>query len=134
MKKDDSNTSTSDIMNTFGIDNATAVQYMKVGDRLGLCNYDPQEEIEKRRKILSKNVICLETGMMYLNAKECGEETKLGEAIISAVCAGKVKMRGDLHFKFLCDLTKEEFIKYECKKWLENNGLYEIFIEKNKNI
>lgn len=134
MKKDDANTSTSDVMNAFGIDNATAVQYLKVGNRLGLCHYDPQEEIEKRRKITSKNVICLETGMIYMNAKECGEKTKLGEAIISAVCGGKVKMRGDLHFKFLCDLTEEEFIKYGCQKWLRNNGLLEIFIEKNRRL
>ena len=72
--------------------------------------------------------------MIYMNAKECGEETKLGEAIISAVCGGKVKMRGDLHFKFLCDLTEEEFIKYGCQKWLRNNGLLEIFIEKNRRL
>lgn len=56
----------------------------------------PKEFFEKE----SKKVICIETGVIYYSINEVERQTKISQSSVSAVCHGKRKSAGKLHWKF----------------------------------
>lgn len=48
----------------------------------------------------NKPIICLETGIVYFNAKTAAEQTKCNHSNIIQVCRGKRKSTNGLHFKY----------------------------------
>ena len=75
-----------DIAHAFGIAYATTLKYIQREASFGWCSYSKWED----RKILdannridhgSKNILCLENGVTYKNAKEAGCALKLGDNV-----------------------------------------------------
>lgn len=59
---------------------------------------------EVRRKIsdgVSKQVLCVETGVVYKSATEANNNTPANYAAISRCCSGKQKTAGGFHWEFL---------------------------------
>ena len=116
----------SEIEKLMKISDTTVRKYLKCGKEMGMCDYGTEEgnkrqtEINSnyKRKIYSKEVICLENGYRYGSLRECEENsikdfnTLLQVSGICEVCNGKRKSHKDYHFKYVQDLTEEEKIKY----------------------
>jgi len=66
--------------------------------RLGLKNSDYHKQMVSEK--VSKAVICLETGVVYKNARVAAKELNLQYSKISLVCNGKRGTTGGLHFEF----------------------------------
>ena len=49
----------------------------------------------------TKKVKCIETGTVYNSLTECANELELNISKISAVCRGKRKSTGNLHFEYV---------------------------------
>lgn len=64
--------------------------------RYWLGKTKPKEFFEKE----SKKVICIETGIIYYSTNEVERQTKIKQSSISAVCNGKRKTAGKMHWEF----------------------------------
>lgn len=100
----------------------TIIKYLKQGSKLDWCEYIPKEEIIKASikvgKLNRKPVICINTKQVFESATDCAKQSlnvfgvKLNFGEISAVCRGKRKFYKGRIFKYVQDLTEEEYIKY----------------------
>lgn len=63
----------------------------------------------------SKNIICITTNIIFANAKEAGIYYNIDNSGIAKVCKGKRKTINYFIFKYIEDLTEEEYIKYDIK-------------------
>ena len=120
----------SEIEKLMKISDTTVRKYLRCGKEINMCNYSTEEgnkrqtEINSnyKRKIYSKEVICLENGYRYSSLKECEEKsiedfkTPLQKGGICQVCNGKRKDHKGYHFKYIQDLTQEERIKYNIEE------------------
>ena len=90
------------------------------------------EKLKKRKKSKIKNItksskgiICLENKMIFITIAECerrSEElfgTKLDHSPISAVCSGKKSQYKGFTFRYILDLSEEEYIKYNIENKLK---------------
>lgn len=126
-----------DIAATFNVNPATIKNWLKVGNRIGLCEYDERGNRKRGAKECakknSKPLICVDNGELYKNLSECANSNGVKmTSNISMACNGHIKTCKGFHFKYLKDLTLEEFTYYNCEQWLKDNELWEIFVSKNK--
>lgn len=127
-KKDNPKLSTTEIGIMMGLCRHTICSYLQRGNELKWCEYDGErEKIISHRKLgkNSKSLISIENGKIFESIKVCCEKSieifgiQLAPKRISAVCTGRDKTHNGLHFKFISDLTKEEYIKYDVENKLK---------------
>jgi very-short-patch-repair endonuclease len=141
LKKENPKLSPNDIVKIMGnISISPVSSYLKFGDKHGLCIYKPKEEhlisnrvnAQKYKYITSKVIICLDDEKIFYSVMDCDRQSEklynkhLDFRNISAVCNNKRNHTGNKHFKFISDLTPEEYIKYDIDnklKELHNNEL-----------
>ena len=124
-----------DIINEIKIikSNPTITRYLKQGSKFGWCNYNADEERKKGQLKASKSegrdkqIICMNDYVVFNNAVNCINyyydkyNLKLYKSSISNVCNNKQKNTQGLIFKFIKDLTSEEYIKYDIENKLKQN-------------
>ena len=127
--KKDINISTMDLSKELNVDKSTISRYLKLGNELGICEYDIEEEkrkgLKKARKSVvkrcSKPVEVFKDGVsvgVYPSASELARvsEEKLGvkliQTAISAVCRGEYKGKQHKGFTYkYANVDIDEFIK-----------------------
>ena len=107
---------------------ATISKWLKIGTKIGMCDYDTKKTIKEGYKQgikkTSKKVICINYKTIYSSLSKCKEELKLlgvrtCKESISKVCNNeKTDIKG-LKFKFVDNLTEEEYIKYDIENKLK---------------
>lgn len=104
-----------------GISATSIRKWLKIGDSIGLCNYDKNNSHLK----CCKSVICLETLDVFDSIVNCCiyfEKTfniMLNKSSVAKCCNNKQKTAMGYTFKFIKDLTEEECIKYDVERKLE---------------
>ena len=135
IKNEKPNFSSRDISCIIGVHYVTIERWLELGNKFGLCVYNKEAEKIKAKKEISKKsskpLLFVEKGILYRNSNECGKDLGIKTKIINLSCSSKKPTRG-LHFKYLKDLTPEEFTYYNCEQWLKDNDLWDIFVLKNK--
>lgn len=66
----DKNITSDGISKIFKINIATVSKYLKIGNELGLCSYNPVDGHKRASNTLKKEVICKNTGEIFKSAKE----------------------------------------------------------------
>lgn len=104
----------------------TAIRsWLKIGTKLGWCQYDPKKEMEKGMFVKGipgryelKPVICLDNGLTFKSISECARKSficfgcDINRKCISMVCNHKRKHAHGFHFKFISELTNEEYVLF----------------------
>lgn len=73
----------------------------KIGQLNPFFKKDHSEEFKnKLRKRLSKKVLCVETGIIYISTKEAGKLLNIDASCISKCCRGERKTAGGYHWKY----------------------------------
>lgn len=129
LKQNNLNLTTFDIGEKLGVTHTTIGRYLKIGTRLGWCKYDSQEERNKanikRIKTNSIPIICINNEKVYKSASFCSSISKqefginLIDVGIRYCCYGKYKHTKGYQFKYIKDLTPEEYIKYDIENKLK---------------
>jgi hypothetical protein len=111
------------------LDRSTIVDYLKKGQEIDKCDYNPKiassEAHFKVGKESGKPIICLTNNMTIENARDCSRKSidlfgvTIGWSAICAVCRGVHKHTKGYIFKYMQDLTQEELIKYNLINNLE---------------
>lgn len=132
-----SNITTTNLINKFNLSQPTISSYLKFGNKIGICNYDPKNEMKKNMfknsRAIVKSVICLETNEIFESAieieKRCYElfGCKMTHRSISNCCNGKQKSdyKG-FNFRFY-DKVSNAII------WLENDNLNKTEVYYHRN-
>ena len=98
--------STKEIAEIMKVCYSTICKWLKVGQPLGWCNYDPKKSNIAKGKLVGKSLICLENGFMFKSASDCARQSeelfgiKLGGCGISAVCRGTFKKYKGFTFEY----------------------------------
>jgi hypothetical protein len=127
--------STIEIEKITNIPNARICKYLKQGNKLNMCDYDSQKAMRDGFKkgqqnstiSQSKSLICLDDFNVFFSINDCERKSKLLYGITMwHERLGKACNNGTSYnkhnFKFIKDLTKEEYIKYDVDNKL--NKLY----------
>jgi len=93
-KNNHQNVSVSDLVKIYKLNKTTIVKYLKLGDVLNWCHYNPKEEMRKSGQQRMLPVICITTGKIYNSIKEAESDMKC--CGISACCRHKIKYAGKL--------------------------------------
>jgi hypothetical protein len=123
---------TGDIAKLMKNSNSTVRKYLIYGNQLGWCVYNGYEEqlrsnkrnSQKSKILCSKIVICIEIEKLFLGTIECSKqiESEIGISIsnsgISNSCRNETKVKG-YTFKYIENLTPEEYIKYDIENKLK---------------
>jgi len=127
-KDNNINLTTQDIAKTMNMNVTTINKYLKTGTELGWCKYDPKEEMRKSNsrngKLKAKNLFCINIEQVFESASEIERQSeklfdiKLDHRAISSICLGKQRTHKGYIFKYIKDLTPEEYIKYDIKNKL----------------
>ena len=103
---------TTQIGHYFNLHYGTIERYLKHGNLLGLCHYNPKEEMKirsaKNGKKSRKKVICLNTNKVYESLLSASVNYKISDSLISSCCHHKVKSAGKLS-----DGTKLQWMYYD---------------------
>jgi hypothetical protein len=142
LKKNNPQLTAKDIGILMGGFNVSSISnWLKCGDECGWCTYDIENEKKLGNKKAIKNIIknstkpliCIETKDIYISASELDRKsesifkTKLRQSLIQSVCIGKRKHHKGYTFKYILNLTSEEYIKYDIENKLkELESLYNI--------
>jgi predicted transcriptional regulator len=125
--------STREIGNMMKLSQATIITYLKKGsNKLNWCEYNPKDEqiksaIRNGRKN-NKRLIVVKNNKfygIYYSLSELGREcfndfgVKMTTSLISQVCNDKQKQHKGYQFKYIEDLTLEEYIKYDIENKLK---------------
>jgi len=110
------NYSASIIGEKYKLTKQTILSYLKTGNKLGWCKYDPYLKMQERGKISGKQrsieIICLDTGGIYPNARVLKEYFEkqyniiLEENNIRANCRGVIKYHKGYHFAYIKNFKK----------------------------
>jgi len=96
----------------FNLHYGTIARYLRCGNSLGLCSYDPKEETKirssKAGKKSRKKVICLTTNKVYESLLSASIDFKICDSAISQCCHNKRKFAGKLS-----DGAKLQWMYYE---------------------
>lgn len=79
------------IADLFQVAPNTIITYLKRGAKLGICNYDKKNEIEKNKIKCSKPVLCRTTNIKYKSISDASRDTGVATTSISGCCIGKYK-------------------------------------------
>ena len=76
----------------------TVRRYLRRGELLDWCSYDPEKDKLKSQKLASKGrqtaVVCLNTGEEFDSIKDAAKAYNVNPGSISAVCRGKSHFGG----------------------------------------
>ena len=109
---------TSDIEKIFKLSRSTIINYLKIGNEVGWCNYNPKEEMKKcalrNHKKTDKPLQCLENGYVFSSSSEVekNSENIFGYKIWKNGAWGQAKGKykytgkGRNHFKII---SREQF-------------------------
>ena len=117
-KKNNPNIMTKDISKLMNMDRQTLRKYFKKGNKIGWCYYNAEEE-SKKGIANSKIVWSQDKNILFKSISDCERQSlklfgvKITSASISAVCNNKQIETKGYQFKFISDLTPEEYIKYD---------------------
>lgn len=124
--------SVKEIAKIMKLDRSTIVDYLNTGFEINKCDYDSKiassQAHSKSGKESGKLIICLTNEMIFDSARDCSRKSNeifgvdIGWSAICAVCRGVHKHTKGYVFKYICDLTKEEYIKYNIENKLKNNN------------
>jgi very-short-patch-repair endonuclease len=109
--------STKEIGKIMKISSKTILDYLKRGAEICWCDYNSRYK--------EKPIINLDDGRVYTSSTNCEKLSikyygiKLTQSKISSVCTGKRLTHHGYHFKFISDLTTEEYIKYDIENKLK---------------
>jgi len=103
---------TKDISNITKISQGVVIIYLKQGDKLNLCNYNPKKSYKYKylngyKSNIRKQVICIETSKIYDSIVEAGIDMNCPNTHISSCCKNKRKTCGKLedgtplHWKYV---------------------------------
>lgn len=126
LNKNKTLTEISDIMK---ICKPTLRKYFKLGKEMGLCDYENSISYKRQQNLnrvnsknkFSKTLICFNNLKLYKSLIRCEESSKkdlgikIGKTGIWSVCNNKQKDIYGFKFKYIENLTQEEYIKYDIK-------------------
>ena len=121
-KKENPNLTTVDISKIMNVSSVTVRNWLKIGSGLNLCSYNPKIDGKNKNNL---QLICLNNGIIFESLRDCERKSEeiLGVHIdrksITRVCKNKQKSTKGYTFKFIKDLTEEEYIKYNVERKLE---------------
>lgn len=131
IKKQNPNFTTQNISDLTHFCKNTIITWLKVGNELGWCKYNSMDEWNKTKfgvknnKSIWKKIICLENGIIFDSVNACSRKSKdvfginISESFLSLVCNNKRKYARGYHFKFISDLTLEEYKNYDVENKLK---------------
>lgn len=132
LKKRNFNLTTGDIANIMNLSRDVVIKYLKYGRELGLCDYSEKEEMVKRgikqgkqkckSLIILKNEECLRIYVSLIQLERMSLKDfgiKLIGSKISMVCNNLKPQYKGYQFKYISDLTPEEYIKYDIENKLK---------------
>lgn len=112
----------SEIAKILKINENTIRKYLKTGNAIGLCKYNPKEEMKKsimrNGKMPPNKLICLDNGYIFQSTNECLKMSielfgvKMSKSMLQRACRGVIDSYKGYHFKYVKDLSEEEKIKY----------------------
>ncbi|WP_252251326.1 HTH domain-containing protein [Clostridium sp. VAP52] len=120
--------SAKEISKKLDVSDTTIREYLKELTDQGVCNYNPEDikEIYKyRTEKLSKPILCLNNQQVFKSATECSKKSEkifninIPAKRISDVCNNKKRYYKGYYFKFIKDLTDEEYIEYNIENELQ---------------
>lgn len=103
------------------LSSSTIRNYLKKGSKIQLCNYKPNLKGSSK----CYQTLCMTTGKLFSSVSEIervSEEifgVKLLNSMLSETCNGKHKSYKGFKFKYIKDLTLEEYIKYDIENKLK---------------
>jgi very-short-patch-repair endonuclease len=118
-----------------GISKSIVNKYLKQGNELNIIKYNPRESIEKLYEQKRKSIVAISPNQdisVFNSMLECEKYSmkifgvKLYTSCISSVCKGDRNKHKGYIFKYIKDLTTEEYIKYDIENKLNelhNNEL-----------
>lgn len=128
LKNKNPDMSISNIRTIYPFSDSAIRSWLKIGVKLGWCKYEPQEEIRKGMYLKGisgnyeiKPVICLDNGKTFKSISECAKDSlnnfgvDISRKCISMVCNNKRNHTHGYHFKFISDLTEEEYVSLKYK-------------------
>lgn len=105
------------------LDRSTITNYLNIGREIEKCDYDPKiassEAHSKAGKESGKPILCLNNMMIFENARDCCRQSfnlfkvEIGWSAICSVCRGSHNQTKGYKFRYISDLTQEEYIKYD---------------------
>ena len=118
--------STIDIGKIANLDSQLVRNYLIKGSKFGWCEYNGKIELAISKLNQGKTLICIETEQLFESSMECSRKSldmfgvKINNCSIGRVCNGiQFKVNG-FTFKYIKNLTREEYIKYSVKNKLNN--------------
>lgn len=133
-KKENPNLTSSDILKLIGevSTKSTIIEWLKIGNQFGWCEYDAKEEMKKSNSknskkswkpviILKDNIILgvYQSGAFLSKKSKYLFGVKLQPQGIGQVCIGNISQYKGYTFKFVSDLTQEEYIQYDIENKLK---------------
>lgn len=126
------NETTTDLNSIFNISRTTLIKYLKRGNELYWCSYNSRDEETKKYNKLAlkcgKRVGVFKDNILLNIFDSCHDldrkskeefGVKLGDSMISSVCNGIYKKYKGFTFRYIADLTEEEYIKYDIENKLK---------------
>jgi len=85
---------TKEISNITKISQGVVITYLKQGNKINLCNYDPKKSYKYKfsngyKSNIRKQVMCIETGKIYDSIIDAGIDMNCNKNHISSCCKGK---------------------------------------------
>lgn len=123
--------SISDIMKISHFSESSIRRWLKIGTKLGWCNYDPKQELingmykKDNNSYKKKAVICLDNGKIFNSISECARVVShdfgcdISRKCVSMVCNNKRIHTHGHHFKFVLDLNVEEYEYFHVEEKLK---------------
>jgi hypothetical protein len=122
---------TKEIAKIMKLDYSSIINYLNKGDKLKFCNYDGKIELKQKviklkpnskQVLIFKNEVCLNifSSCVELEKKSLNIfNIKLLQDEISQVCNGRKSQYKGFTFKYIKNLTQEEYIKYDIENKLK---------------
>lgn len=104
-KRNNPELTTIEIGQLVGYNRHTIREWLKIGNKIGLCKYNPKKEKEKNmvkiHNIRNKKVKCLNDGLVFNSIAEASRYYSIHASSISEVCIGKRKTAGKRSFEYI---------------------------------
>lgn len=119
----------SDIADFFKMNRSCVRNYLKKGQKLGWCDYDPKTN---NRDSKSKKVICLNDKNIYYSICEASRNYNISDSTINLFCNGKILCNDEilnntyLQWQFYNDylINPKELLSKEEIDMIKNNNIY----------
>lgn len=129
IKKSNTELTATDISRSMGYSYGTVGRWLKEGQIHGWCEYDTtkimKENGYKTSLLKNKPIICIENKKIFKSGTYCSNISldifgvKLNQSKISQVCLNKMKQTKGFTFKYIADLTPDEYIKFDIENKLK---------------